>query len=112
MLLLHLSSKEFFSYKNKQAAQLVDDLEEALRDMIKESDWIDEAAKKKALKKIDNMITLLGFPDFANDPQLLDEYYENMRICKWDHFGNSQRIRAMNQALQFSQLGKPRNREM
>lgn len=91
---------------------MVDDLQDAFDDIIRESDWIDDETKEKALKKSGNMITLLGFPDESNDTKLLDEYYENIRICEWDHFGNSQRLRAMQQAIQFSQYDKPRNREL
>lgn len=80
--------------------------------MIRESDWIDDETKVKALKKSSNMITLLGFPEQSYDTILLDRYYENVRVCEWDHFGNSQRLRAMQQAIQFSQYGKPRNREL
>lgn len=91
---------------------MVEDLREVFNDILNESDWIDETSKEKALQKAANMITLLGFPDFAADSKRLDQYYQNLRICEWDHFGNAQRMRAFRQAVQFSQMGVPRNREL
>lgn len=91
---------------------MIADLQDAFDEMIVESEWMDEGTKGKALNKVEKMITLLGYPDFCNDTIHVDKYYENVRSCEWDHFGNIQRIRALNQAEQFSQMGKPRNREL
>lgn len=90
---------------------MVSDLREAFHDILNESDWIDEVTKEKAAKKAENMYILLGYPEYADSAELLDEFYENLRICTWDHFGNSQRLRAFRQALQFSQIDSVRVRE-
>lgn len=91
---------------------MIGDLTEAFIGILKESDWLDEQTRSKAIDKVDNMITLLGYPDFIENPKLLDRYYENVRICTWDHFGNAQRLRAFGLASNLALLGKPRNREV
>lgn len=88
------------------------DLNEAFTDILKTSGWLDDVTRERALKKIQNMITLLGYPCFVENHKRIDEYYENLRICKWDHFGNSQRLRAFKLASNFALFKHPRNREV
>lgn len=95
-----------------QATKMVDDLYSAFNLIVQNSKWLDNETKEKALEKAEKMITLVGYPDFVNDPKLLDEYYANLRICAWDHFGNAQTLRAFHQASNFALLGKPRNRKV
>lgn len=72
---------------------------------------MDDEMKYAAITKLKNMITIMGYPDFITDSVALDQFYENLRICKWDHYGNAQRIRAFKFAYQLSQLSK-RNRAL
>lgn len=85
---------------------MIKDLQNSFKDVINETSWMDDKSKAFAVEKINNMITLLGFPDFVSNKTLLDKFYENVRICKWDNYGNSRRIRAFKQAYQISQVGQ------
>lgn len=91
---------------------MIGDIHAAFKEILNSSDWMDDETKLNALTKADGMITLLGYPEFVEDPQTLDEYYDDLRICTWEHFWNTQRARSRSQALNFEQIALPRNREL
>lgn len=91
---------------------MVQDLQNAFYDVIAESEWMDNSTKQAATNKAKEMITLLAYPDFVEDEEQLDGFYENLRVCTWDHFGNSQRLRAFSKALDYSAVTKERDREL
>src|SRR4030095_8562935 len=56
----------------ERALELVNNLKEALADRIKTLDWMDEATKKRALKKCAAMNVKIGYPDKWLDYSLLE----------------------------------------
>jgi membrane metallo-endopeptidase-like protein 1 len=93
--------------KISEAFTLVQNIRDELAETLGTSQWMDVQSRDSALKKAENMLVLLGFPDFVDDPDQLDVFYQNLRVCQWDNYGNARNIRAFKQAYQFSQLGKP-----
>lgn len=83
---------------------MIRDLQYTFDELLSETPWMDEKMKIVAKEKLEYMITIMGYPDFTIDNYLLDKLYENLRICKYDHYGNSQRIRAFRFAYQLSTL--------
>ncbi|KAI4454534.1 zinc metalloprotease family m13 neprilysin-related [Holotrichia oblita] len=113
MAVTHEYQKYHFNInKLQQAAEMIDDIHSAFKEILIESDWMDEQTKLNALTKADGMITLLGYPEFVENAETLDEYYDDLRICTWEHFWNTQRARSRSQALNFEQITLPRNREL
>lgn len=111
--LVHEYQKYHFDVnKLSVAAEMVRDLTDAFLEVVDESAWMDEPTKEAAKKKAEQMITLLAYPDFVEDERLVDAFYENLGVCGWDHFGNSQRLRAFGKALDYSNVGKARDREL
>ncbi|GJQ78041.1 hypothetical protein Trydic_g2387 [Trypoxylus dichotomus] len=98
--------------KLQKAAEMIDDIQAAFKEILHSSDWMDDQTKANALKKADEMIILLGYPEYVEDPRSLDEYYDGLRVCTWEHFWNSQRSRSYSQALNFKEIALPRNREL
>jgi len=47
----------------------------AFEEIVKELKWMDDTTKKRTLLKAQKMRTFVGFPEFINDPDKLDEYY-------------------------------------
>ena len=88
------------------------DLYEAFNDILNEADWIDDETRVAAVKKAEQMIVLLGYPDYAEDPEMLDDFYDDLRTCTWDHFGNSQGTRQFRLNNNFELIGKPRARDV
>lgn len=85
---------------------MLQDLQNSFSEIISESSLMNDTIKEIALKKLQNMNTILAFPDFVTYRSKLNKFYQNLRICKWDNYGNSERIRAFKQAYQLSQLEK------
>ncbi|KAJ8916562.1 hypothetical protein NQ315_000206 [Exocentrus adspersus] len=92
--------------KFAQALQMIRDLQDSFKEIIGEITWMDDESKAVAVQKVRNMVTMLGYPDLVSNKTTLDKFYENVRVCKWDNYGNSWRIRAFKQAYQISQLAK------
>ncbi|XP_030760207.1 neprilysin-11-like [Sitophilus oryzae] len=88
------------------ARDLIEDLQTTFKEVINETDWMDETSKEAALRKVHNIITLLGYPRFTSNSFLLDQFYENLPICKWDHYGNSKILRAFKQAYVLNMFSK------
>lgn len=91
---------------------MMGDIQEAFKDILKETDWMDDSTKANALKKAEEMITLLGYPEYVEDQYSVDEYYDGLRVCTWEHFWNAQRARSYSQATNFKLISQPRNREL
>lgn len=96
--------------KLKLAEKMIFDIKSVISDLAQVVGWMDETSKQKSLLKIDNIITSLAYPEMVDNSTQLDEFYENLRICDWDNYGNSYRLRAFKLALQLVDLDKTRDR--
>ncbi|XP_050499476.1 neprilysin-4-like [Diabrotica virgifera virgifera] len=96
-----------FNVNNYQEViQLIEDLTDSFRELIQNTTWMDTQSKEDAVAKLQRMIMILGHPDISYDKENLDKFYENLKICKWNHYGNSIRIKAFKNAYQISQISK------
>ncbi|EFA05165.1 membrane metallo-endopeptidase-like 1 [Tribolium castaneum] len=96
----------FSTEKLAQVTQMIENIREVFSETLNASDWMDEESREQALKKATNMLVLLGYPDFVQDQDTLDQFYAKFRVCERDNYGNARTIRAFKQAYQFTQLGK------
>ncbi|EFO26887.1 hypothetical protein LOAG_01595 [Loa loa] len=79
--------KSFFNEADKQEAlEMVSLLKGAFEEMLEEYNWIYESTRQKALKKINEMLSLVGYPEFIRDIKDLDEYYKLLHIYPNDTF--------------------------
>ncbi|VIO94277.1 Uncharacterized protein BM_BM7419 [Brugia malayi] len=79
--------KSFFNEADKQAAlEMVNLLKDAFKEMLEECNWLHESTQQKALKKINEMLTLIGYPEFIRNIKDLDEYYSLLHIYSNDTF--------------------------
>lgn len=56
-------------------------LRDAFKEMLKEYNWLHESTRQKALKKIDEMLSLIGYPEFIRNVKDLDEHYK--LVCNY-----------------------------
>ncbi|KAJ3652157.1 hypothetical protein Zmor_018147 [Zophobas morio] len=89
--------------KIAKAFRIIDKLRDIFKSVIPSLDWIDDESRNTVLQKIDNVVVFLAYPVFTNDKTSLDHFYENVRICEWDNYGNARRIRAFKKAYALSQ---------
>ncbi|VDO38628.1 unnamed protein product [Onchocerca flexuosa] len=79
--------KYFFKEADKQVAlEMVNLLKNAFKEMLEEYNWLHESTRQKALKKLDEMLTLIGYPEFIRRAKDLDEYYKLLHIYPNDTF--------------------------
>ncbi|VDK84850.1 unnamed protein product [Onchocerca ochengi] len=79
--------KFFFKEADKQVAlEMVNLLKNAFKEMLEEYDWLHESTRQKALKKLDEMLALIGYPEFIRRTKDLDEYYKLLHIYPNDTF--------------------------
>merc|ERR1712180_531595 len=65
------------------------DLRAAFKELVSESEWMDAATQERAAKKADQMLQLIGYPDWLTDPSKVDEYYLTApETSEQDHFLN------------------------
>lgn len=91
---------EYFPKEAKvQALEMVENVRKAYEIRIQNLDWMSEATKKQAIKKLYAMMIKIGYPDQWKDYSnlsLTDTYYQNIvNARKWDY------------QRDLSKLGKP-----
>ncbi|KAL3994610.1 Peptidase M13 family protein [Acanthocheilonema viteae] len=80
----------FFNEADKQAAlEMVNHLKDAFKEMLGEYNWLHESTRQKALKKINEMLSLIGYPEFIRNTKNLDEYYKLLHIYPNDTFAQT-----------------------
>lgn len=97
--------KEYFNAKaKKRYSDMVEDIREALKNRIKNLDWMSPATKEKALVKLAKMKKKVGYPDKWKDFSAMDikeqPYVRNVIAAReWWHL------------YKMNKLGKPVDRE-
>ena len=86
-----------------RALELVNNLREALADRIKTLDWMDDATKQEALKKLAAFTVKIGYPDKWRD-------YSLLTIDRNSYAMNVLRGETFERARQMAKIGKPVDR--
>ena len=95
--------KHFSPEAKERMVAMVKNLLKAYAESIKKLDWMSEATKKEALKKVDKFMIKIGYPDKWRD-------YSTLKIAKNDLYGNAQRAGAFEYQRNLNKLGKPVDR--
>lgn len=95
--------KHFSPEAKERMTQMVKNLLKAYAESIKTLDWMSAATKKEALKKVDNFMIKIGYPDKWRD-------YSALKIVKTDLYGNATRATEFEYNRNLAKLGKPVDR--
>ncbi|MGZ5024976.1 MAG: M13 family metallopeptidase, partial [Chthoniobacterales bacterium] len=87
----------------QRALELVNNLKEALSDRIKQLDWMDDATKQEALKKLAAMNVKIGYPDKWRD-------YSTLKIDRGPFVLNAARGAQFENDRELKKIGKPVDR--
>ncbi len=94
----------YFPPEEKAAmAGLTAELKAAFRVRLQHNPWMDEATRQAALRKLDNQLILIGYPDKWRD-------YSGLVVRPDDLYGNARRAIAFEWAYQVGHLGHPVDR--
>jgi putative endopeptidase len=95
--------KAFSPQAKARALELVENLRSALRDRIKELDWMSEATKQQALRKLNAFAVKIGYPDKWRD-------YSTLEIDRGPYVLNVLRASVFEFNRNLKQIGKPVDR--
>ncbi|VDD93608.1 unnamed protein product [Enterobius vermicularis] len=100
--------EHFDSEDKKEAMEMIGNLREAFKDLVRENDWMDAQTKSVAIEKVDNMINYIGYPDFINNDTKLDKYHEKLVFMPNDtYFDLLLRVIWWTNEREFLKLLKP-----
>lgn len=83
--------------------ELVGNLTAAFRETLGELDWMSEATKENALKKLDAFVPMIGYPDKWTD-------YSNLTMDRKSFMGNLQAAAEFASRRDLAKIGKPVDR--
>ncbi|XP_021361073.1 membrane metallo-endopeptidase-like 1 isoform X2 [Mizuhopecten yessoensis] len=82
--------KEAFDQEAKQdALQMISNLRVAMKGLLSENAWMDQATKVVAIDKLKAIIPRIGYPDDVMDDSFLNERYENYTVTASAYFNNT-----------------------
>jgi putative endopeptidase len=94
-----------FSPETKaKTVEMTDQIEAVMGDEIEHLDWMSDATKKEALRKLHLIRNKIGYPNRWRD-------YSNLSISRTDHFGNVLRSVRFEDARNWAKVGKPLDRD-
>ncbi|XP_077998021.1 neprilysin-1-like [Glandiceps talaboti] len=70
------------------ALEMIADIRESFRTMLREVDWMDGETKILAEEKADAIIERIGYPDYLLDPKVMNEEYKDIVISRDNFFEN------------------------
>ncbi|XP_076628977.1 neprilysin isoform X2 [Colletes latitarsis] len=63
-----------------ETKQMADRIQGVLRRFLMQTRWISKAVKESLVKKLDNVLTQIGYPDWYNDDKAMIQRYEGLEI--------------------------------
>jgi predicted metalloendopeptidase len=71
--------RKHFKLEDRDAAEeMVKHLRDAFKSMLHQNEWMNLETKEYALKKVEEMQSLIGYPNMVVNDTQLDEYYEKV----------------------------------
>ncbi|MEO8096458.1 MAG: M13 family metallopeptidase [Acidobacteriota bacterium] len=92
--------KYFPSEAKRRMNQLVENLRAALREQLRQSEWMQPETKKLAIAKLNALQVQIGYPDAWHD-------YSSIQIDPNDFFGNIRGAWAWGERYEIAKIGKP-----
>ncbi|XP_047500224.1 neprilysin-1-like [Penaeus chinensis] len=101
----------FCHYINKEyifsAREVVKDIKGAFRSMLTTATWMG-SAREEALRKVDNMLMLVGYPDLLKNETSLEEYHSSLpKMNEQTHFENMMALSRWHSLRSLARLRKP-----
>eukprot|EP00081_Caenorhabditis_elegans_P015006 NP_494529.2 NEPrilysin metallopeptidase family [Caenorhabditis elegans] len=79
--------QNYFDKENLQiVSDMIDDTKKNFIEMIQESTWLHESTKKSAIRKVEAMKKIVGYPQEFTPPGTLDKLFENIDTSPADSF--------------------------
>ncbi|XP_001979401.2 neprilysin-4 isoform X1 [Drosophila erecta] len=82
-------SRYFDNNSKRDTLRMTHDLQQAFRDILKTTDWLDSTTKQLAEEKVNAMSLKIGYPDFILNPSELNSKYAGIEIHPEKYFENT-----------------------
>lgn len=82
-------SRYFDNNSKRDTLRMTHDLQQAFRDILKTTDWLDPQTKQLAEEKVNAMSLKIGYPDFILNPGELNGKYAGIDIHPEKYFENT-----------------------
>ncbi|KAH8343655.1 hypothetical protein KR059_002909 [Drosophila kikkawai] len=82
-------SRYFDNNSKRDTLRMTHDLQQAFRDILKTTDWLDATTKQLAEEKVNAMSLKIGYPDFILNPGELNSKYAGIDIHPDKYFENT-----------------------
>ncbi|ETN84020.1 peptidase family M13 [Necator americanus] len=103
--------KKFEKVSKNLTLEMIDDLQEAFREMVTTNEWMNKRTKNNALNKAKQMLRQIAYPDFILDDAKLDDYYSGISMKETDSYNEMvQKIIRWNIEFNYKRLIKPADR--
>jgi predicted metalloendopeptidase len=84
----------YFSFYNTETQKIeaeimIKALFDSFRHRLEQLDWMDHETKVAAKKKLDNLLTVVGYPNWMADAEKVSNYYRPMKIKPSTYFENA-----------------------
>lgn len=101
------AEKIFGPKERDHMLELISYLRRIFKDIVNTADWMDQVTKNEALKKLEAMKSLIGFPSFIFNDTVLTETYSEVTVSSTDFFENLRSIRRYVGLKQLAELRQP-----
>jgi len=97
--------RAFSAQAKARALELVGNLEASLRDRIAQADWMSEATKQQAYRKLDKFIVKIGYPDKWRDYSRLEVSRDSyvLNVLAGNRFEAERRLARLGQPVDRSE---------
>ncbi|KAH9498970.1 hypothetical protein Btru_004111 [Bulinus truncatus] len=100
-----------FSKQNKYTVQkITDTIRHALEKQLDRTPWMDRQTKQYARDKLDLLLVKIGYPEWMDNSDLIDELYNGLNVNESDHFKNVITGNKYQRKLKNEQLDKTTGR--
>ncbi|KAH8381739.1 hypothetical protein KR093_011514 [Drosophila rubida] len=82
-------SRYFDDNSKRDTLRMTHELQQAFRDILKTTDWLDQSTKQLAEEKVNAMSLKIGYPDFILNAEELNEKYAGIDIHPDKYFENT-----------------------
>ena len=105
--------RKYFDENSKyDTITLVHELQQSFREILNETDWIDDQTKRLAEKKVNAMSLKIGYPDFILSHHKLDEKYAELLIHPEKYFENTLNVLQFLSREEQKKVGQPVNKTL
>ncbi|XP_053997359.1 neprilysin-4 isoform X1 [Hylaeus anthracinus] len=82
----------FHEDKGKKVFEMLNDIKEAFASLVLRTDWMDKQTKTATLEKNRKMESQIGFPKWLFDEEILNDYYEGIKLTETEYLNNMLQI--------------------